>query len=138
MNVEALLQVKEQILKNPLGFDMEDWFCDTTMCIGGFLVTNAGWSEIHHKSYKCRHEIFGDLRISDVACEILEIHYDQGLRLLYYANWPPAYRAAYEEAKRTGDSLAMAKVAAKRIDLFIIEMKEAEDERGCLETCAVV
>jgi len=132
MNTEALLEVKEQILADPAGFYMEDWFCQTTMCIGGQLVTNAGWSEISPESEKCRHEIFGDRRISEVACEILEIPYRQGIDLFHVSNWPERERQLYIESLEVGDRTGMAHAAADRIDRFIEDMKDKEDE-----ACAV-
>lgn len=103
MNVELLLKVKEQILKEPPLFDMTTWSaktpCGTSHCIGGWALS-----------------LYEGVDKNIPYEEALEIAWTEAGRLFYKDSWPDGLRTDYYLAS-TDDQ--RAEVAARRIDLFI-------------------
>lgn len=116
MNIKLLRKVQKEILKEPRRFDMQSWFernsispCGTTACIGGFAVALSNrWTRLK------RGERL--MNVEGRATIYLDIEGFMGPRLFFISNWPERLKYAYLTA---GSPLKRAKVAVKRIDLFI-------------------
>lgn len=83
MNVELLLKVKDQILKEPRQFVMESWFrlsirdipnCGTAACIGGWGIA----IEFNENPKMARRRM---IEKSLVPYDLLGLNQQQGLRL---------------------------------------------------------
>lgn len=135
--INLLRRVKEQILLEPLQFQMEQIFtryifgvdadrekipnCGTAACI-------AGW--VHTLTHKLTPAEADDERGNssvgepwNVACEKLGIHDTMGEEansLFLLSSWPAKFRSPYKKAKTPR---GQASVAARRIDAFIEEHK---------------
>jgi hypothetical protein len=108
INVPLLLEVKEQILQHPDEFNMNIWLCDTMACIGGWALLLAN-KKTGPKQYM---DIWG----KGIPDDVLGLTQDQGYNLFYETLWPHEIRLAFVNATT---SQQRAKIAAKRIDLFI-------------------
>jgi hypothetical protein len=138
MNVKLLRRVKKHILEEPRRLCMA-WYvikksedkkliagrpfakCNTAACIAGWtLELNkievnpyaciAGWTlelnKIEVNPYESEH-----IR----ACKLLDISYDEGLRLFEPSSWPLKFR----DGRRDDGTEETAQVAAARIEHFI-------------------
>ena len=126
MNVELLLKIKGQILKEPKQFQMGQWFakslddktndipnCGTAACIGGWAMTiDRGMNP------KETDECF-EVDFATKARNLLGLRYSQGLNLFILNNWPENFRNTYLEAVKASNLIEAARIAAKRIDHFI-------------------
>ena len=102
MNVELLLKIKEQILKEPENFVMSVYHCGTAHCIGGWAQVMTGPRV--------------DSMVTTDALNALDISLAQGDKLFYVAGWPTKFRLAYvNDVTREG----RVKAAVDRIDHFI-------------------
>jgi hypothetical protein len=136
MNTALLTEVRDHILQHPRNFDMQHWGtisapgrqmiriddgyvlkpevtqaflrheCGTTACI-------AGWALILASKEGPRDL---DLAVSATAAQVLEVDYEDGLRLFFSDDWPEQFKVSYWAAN---DLRGRAYVAAKRIDHFI-------------------
>lgn len=115
MNTELLLKVKEQILQEPERFDMRNWVwgdgCNTTGCIAGWAVAIG---EDRPLSMDLQF-VKGLGCVVDRAQRLLDLSDPAKMRLFHSEAWPHHVAAAYNNA----DQRVRAKIAAKRIDLFI-------------------
>lgn len=114
MNIELLLKVKEQILKEPKQFIMDRWFCNspdgnyeipncgTAACIGGW-----GWAISKGLNPREARKYYDE---NDFP-KLFDISIYQASRLFYLARWPLKFR---EKGYSTNSTLAAA-----RIDHFI-------------------
>lgn len=126
MNIQLLLQVKEQILKEPLQFRMENWFsdvspffipnCGTTACIGGWAV--AILKQITPREAALENGVT-DFSRNAAARYALLLTEAQAERLFYRTSWPDRFRDDYLWARHNQDMTKAAQVAAERIDHFI-------------------
>lgn len=96
MNIERLRAVKQKILDEPESFDMSDWECGTTRCIGG-------WACLLFPKEVDRY-------FSESASRILGLDHLQREKLFYQDEWPPEFR---------DPKIDPAKIAAARIEHFI-------------------
>jgi hypothetical protein len=108
INIPLLLEVKEQILQHPDEFNMNIWLCDTTACIGGWALLLAN-KKTGPKQYM---DIWG----KGIPEDVLGLNLNQSNILFYERFWPHEIRLAFENATTCQQR---AKIAAKRIDLFI-------------------
>jgi hypothetical protein len=108
INAPLLIEVKEQILQHPDEFNMNIWLCDTMACIGGWALLLAN-KKTGPKQYM---DIWG----KGIPEDVLGLIEDQGKKLFYENYWPKEIKQAFSNAQT---SQQRAKIAAKRIDLFI-------------------
>lgn len=135
INVKLLRAVKRAILEEPKRLDMSDGIarasgstaprCGTVGCIGGWTVLldacdrlgDSRIAVVAEKVNKQWWDDFGELGIGSTAKKLLRLRSGQAKRLFFIDDWPPKLAKAYIEA--AGNYKAAAKIAAKRIDLFI-------------------
>lgn len=120
MNKELLLKVKEQILKEPKQFNMDNWFtrapgvpnCGTACCIAGWALTlNMAVSP------NVARLSTADLLSSEIECAAAELlDTSDAHKLFYVCNWPLELRHRYISSWRYS---TVAQVAADAIDWFI-------------------
>ena len=127
INVELLLEIKENVLKYPRHVDMgsylyiddgltdeyspvcmldalRDGKCDSTGCV-------SGWASQLHNAKK------GTRKVSAVDGEIpLRLNLQQCDELFYAGSWPDKFRDQYYNAKTPR---GRARAVANRIDAFI-------------------
>jgi hypothetical protein len=118
MNVSLLLRVKEAILEDPKHFDMGDFFtpangCETAGCIAGWAIALGHDTDLGDAAEIADNYPLG---VQRMAVDTLHISNTQGRILFYVAHWPADLRIAWHDAK---SSASEARVAARRIDLFI-------------------
>ena len=108
MNIDLLLKVKEQILKQPELFDMSRWFlpteCGTAACIAGWAWLLSGREE---------REFSGD-RTRMVPQ--LDLTAEQERSLFHVCDWPRIFAGHYKSARTPA---YRARIGAERIDHFI-------------------
>lgn len=147
MNKELLLKVKEQILREPKQFLMEDWFtnqdgldhsyngdrpdgdlikapyiipnCGTAACIAGWALSLAVGTNPKDTS---RH--FSYYNESREASSRLDIDKETGKKLFFFSLWPRLELGLLETDTDTTFTQnytpeQRAEIAARRIDLFI-------------------
>jgi hypothetical protein len=120
MNVKLLRRVKKHILEEPRRLCMA-WYvikksedkkliagrpfakCNTAACIAGWTLE---LNKIEVNPYESEH-----IR----ACKLLDISYDEGLRLFEPSSWPLKFR----DGRRDDGTEETAQVAAARIEHFI-------------------
>jgi hypothetical protein len=138
MNVELLLKVKEQILKEPAQFQMAWIFtrhivdsytdidrdkipnCGTAACI-------AGWAISIHRGMTPKQVSDSEIGGWEDAQELLGIGRGWADELFNVERWPTGYKEAWYESDTLEDR---AQVAADRIDDFIREIAEAAEDGG--------
>lgn len=107
MNIEPLLKVKEQILKHPETFDINNWECKTTKCLAGWICKFADIKVGINNGY-----IF-------YASSILNLSKEEANKLFLLWHWPNEFKIRYNNAKQGLSSETEAEVTAERIDYFI-------------------
>lgn len=125
MNTKLLLQVKEQILKEPDQFTMADWFtswnsigsmeipnCGTAACIGGWALA------IHKQTTPQKARDYYYLYHSPARA--LDLPVLLADKLFYETQWPSEFQRRWEQCLTTRDK---AQVAADRIDHFILHQE---------------
>jgi len=115
--IEALLEVRKQILDDPNSFNMNSWgeHCGTPCCIAGHVVANAKGVGYLRDS--------NSLEIDDTACKILGIE-EGGAKSLFMVNsWPNGLKNLWLHAEDecVNPNPLRAEIAARRIDQFIEE-----------------
>lgn len=128
MNIELLLKVKEQILREPRQFNMEHYFftyeegyepdteeekipnCGTAACIAGWAIAIA-YQQNPREANQNLNSYAGP-----IARDLLELHYMQSERLFHTCDWPKRFKDEYFSANTNQER---AEVAARRIDHFI-------------------
>lgn len=130
MNIPLLLQIKEQILKEPLQFRMEAYYsrynsgttnipnCRTAACIAGWAIA------ITQSMTPC--DCKNTMSLSDVemkAADSLELDMNDAWNLFLLESWPKEFRIEYDDTYRgpqTEKNIQQrALIAARRIDHFI-------------------
>jgi len=108
MNVELLRKIKDKILEQPEGFQMEGWHCGTAHCIAGWAQILSGYKE---SSFFCEFDATEALGLpqSGPRHDII-LARD---RLFHDVHWPEQFK---EPCLTAGQ---YAKQAAKRIEFFI-------------------
>jgi hypothetical protein len=117
LNVELLLKVKDQILREPSRFNMGYWgweSCGTTCCIAGLAhiidCLDRGvepWDP--NEPYFDPDDVAGALGIGE---------HEKQDRLFYATEWPGEFQMRYEEAQTREER---ARVAADYIDHVVDE-----------------
>ena len=109
MNIELLLKVKEQILKDPERYNQDIYghgSCSSAHCI-------AGWAIVLGKK-KWPDQI---AHVWNLAHKVLSLRGRQDSKLFSVGgDWPKKFASAYLKAKTPK---GRARVAARRIDHFI-------------------
>lgn len=125
INVELLLRVKEQALREPKRIRMAYWFtdgegedqdphhpiefmqdCDTAGCIGGWGLVLAG---VEH--------VCGWEHARQEMLRVFGLDEPQAMRLFHLGHWPEDLRDRHYEAELF--SIQRAQIIAERIDRFI-------------------
>ena len=135
--VKRLLQVKEHILRDSKGFDMDDWLvvsqekrengCGTTACLAGWVCYLNKPEAIeayntYSQRYRDNFEAVNKLRdvvISQAASLLLTAKTPWENGLFYKGYWPEELREEYKQAEIYKDYLKMAQAAGKAIDWYI-------------------
>ena len=135
MNIDRLLRVKQRIVAEPDGFDMDEYVssCGTACCIGGHAAIDAGLitlrttprADMPGLSYELTPTgalsvggmVFGSgVNGVGVFADALDLLPSEANRLFFTANWPKGFRLPFDQAKTPA---ARAAIAARRIDHFL-------------------
>lgn len=118
MNVALLEKIAEVIVEQPDNFDMGDWHCDSSHCIGGWAQLLSGLPQTKDASNMA--DLLGlefePERLEDEGPDLHAHDNCESGRLFYEGNWPSKFRYYGSEEY---DSADVARVAAARIRHFI-------------------
>jgi hypothetical protein len=144
---QVLRKEADRILAEPTRFNMAEWavrlfnavgeMCGTTLCIAGFIATDAGAELRTTQGRFVRFVSTAILRArvpdssdayykdkdidavypAEVAQWILQLTDEQAKRLFYVDRWPSVYAEAYLDVERF--PYLRARVAYERIHFFI-------------------
>ncbi len=119
LNVKLLRRVRDKILKEPLQFEMSQWYtlaldhpipnCGTAACIAGWAIALA--------EKKSPAACYDTNNIQGKAMRLLGIE-DDPWKLFAVSSWPIRYQNQFYN---TGSLKVRARIAARRIDAYIKE-----------------
>lgn len=122
MNIKLLRKIRRQILRTPRQFNILVYHAKDQKCVYssiraypfsqeecGSVHCIAGWAQIFSGR-------FDGTFSGAIARQVLELEYEQSLKLFHISWWPENLRRQYYDATTNTQK---AKVAAERIDHFI-------------------
>lgn len=122
MNVQLLREIQVEILAKPDAFRMDVWTCGTAHCIAGWALHLTGQRIADMRAPTALQTTEDGRLVQHAACDALQIDEDEGGVLFNTCKWPDYFRNELEDddGDPISDRQKLAKVAAERIDFFII------------------
>lgn len=135
MNIQLLEQIKQQILAEPLQFNMYDFFrrhdneeyrkehrmpeipnCGTAACTAGWAIAIVN---NENPKQACERVLESQVSPSYTAALHLGMDYHNAKMLFFTCNWPEPFQEDYRQAMVARDFPKCAQIACDRIDHFI-------------------